>query len=307
MKVSEIRKIEFPINERLRKRQFWQATILIVIGAIVSFGLIFAVLYMMEIGRVSQWFGWSWGPKPDGENIALRALIINAVQLSVLFYRTLFRGYDLVTDRERMRLYVIFAYLASLSWAALLLKYFHGPTIDKVNQIVGLIGLTGIPLTIYSIVLLVQLYQKVENRLKREKELSEQYYEQLITDQLTGLPNRILFQEHLTAALQAARQNKTRLAVLFIDLDRFKYINDTLGHKVGDLLLMQVVERLLSCLRDDEALYRLGGDEFIIVEEHTPDKQQAVELAKKILATVDTPYLIEGHELFISTSIGISW
>ena len=252
-----------------------QTTILIVVGAIVSFGWIFFVVYLMETGRENQWFGWSWGPKPDGENILLRALIINAVQLSVLFYRVLLRGYDLVSDRQRARLYMIFAFLVGFSWAALLLKYFQGPTIERVNQIVSLSGIIGIPLTIYTFVLLVQLYLKVEDRLKREKELSEQYYEQLITDQLTGLPNRILFQDHLTAALNEARQNKTRLAVLFIDLDRFKYINDTLGHKVGDLLLMQVVERLISCLRDDEALYRLGGD--------------------------------EGHELFISTSIGISW
>ena len=305
--VSVIRKIESPINERLRKRHFMQTAIWIVFGAIVSFGLIFFILSMMEMGRVNHWFGWSWGPKPDGENVVLRALIINAVQLSVLLYRMLFRGYDLVSDRERVRLYVINAFLAGLSWLALLLKYFQGPTIDRISQIVGLIGLIGIPLTIYSFVLMVQLYQKVDDRLRRERKLSEQYYEQLITDQLTGLPNRILFQDHLTQALAEARQYETRLAVLFIDLDRFKYINDTLGHKVGDLLLLQVVERLRSCLRDDEALYRLGGDEFIIVEEHTPDKRQAIDLAENILSLVDKPYMIEGHELFISASIGISW
>jgi diguanylate cyclase (GGDEF)-like protein/PAS domain S-box-containing protein len=124
-------------------------------------------------------------------------------------------------------------------------------------------------------------------------------------DVLTGLPNRVLFNDRLEQAIIHAQRNKSRLALLFLDLDRFKQINDTLGHGVGDQLLQSVAHRLLSCVRDQDTVSRQGGDEFIAILPET-SAAGAEEVADKMLQAIVQPYAIEGHELRISTSIGIS-
>ncbi|RJQ24318.1 MAG: GGDEF domain-containing response regulator [Nitrospiraceae bacterium] len=125
-------------------------------------------------------------------------------------------------------------------------------------------------------------------------------------DSLTGLPNRGLFIDRLSLKIADAHRNNRQLAVLFLDLDRFKRINDTLGHFVGDMLLKKVSEKIRTCIRESDTIARIGGDEFSIL---LPDIGNAVDAgvsAEKILATFETPYRINGHELNISTSIGIS-
>jgi diguanylate cyclase (GGDEF)-like protein/PAS domain S-box-containing protein len=125
-------------------------------------------------------------------------------------------------------------------------------------------------------------------------------------DTLTGLPNRAMFNQRLTQALARAQRLAKLAAVLFIDLDRFKIINDTLGHDAGDRLLMQLAERLRECLREGDTIGRQGGDEFVVLIEDVADPQQVAGVGQKILETVARPYYINGQEFHVTASIGIS-
>ncbi len=125
-------------------------------------------------------------------------------------------------------------------------------------------------------------------------------------DSLTGLPNRILFNDRLDMALAKVKRSKQKIAVLFIDFDRFKKINDTLGHTVGDALLEAVALRLKSCLRQEDTVARLGGDEFVLLLPEINSRDAAGVLAEKLLETIRPAFLIEGHEVKITLSIGIS-
>ncbi len=125
-------------------------------------------------------------------------------------------------------------------------------------------------------------------------------------DALTGLPNRSLFSKLLIQGLAEARRHDRRLAVAFLDLDRFKQINDTLGHEAGDQLLRAVATRLKSCVRDSDTVARLGGDEFVVLLPELADEQYAAIVAQKILAVAAKPFLLLGQEFRVSASIGIS-
>jgi len=138
------------------------------------------------------------------------------------------------------------------------------------------------------------------------KKLEETIRRQAFYDTLTELPNRRLFTEHLTLEMAEAKRNSRKLAVMFLDLDRFKTINDTLGHAEGDKLLKNVAHRLKSCIRASDRAARIGGDEFNIFVSDITDSEEAAITARKILAAVNKPYVISGHELNITTSIGIS-
>ncbi len=125
-------------------------------------------------------------------------------------------------------------------------------------------------------------------------------------DILTGLPNRKMFMSRLTSALKAARQNRNyNVSILFIDLDRFKYVNDSLGHLIGDQLLIGIAERLRDCLRPADIVARLGGDEFTILVEGNYDINEVVRIAERIQQKFAVPFDLEGHEVFSSASIGI--
>lgn len=125
-------------------------------------------------------------------------------------------------------------------------------------------------------------------------------------DALTDLPNRLLLNDRLGHAISKARRDESIFAILFFDLDRFKEINDSLGHSLGDELLKIVAERLASNLRSEDTLARLGGDEFIILAESLHEPEGAAVLAEKLTKAVREPYYCSGHELYITTSIGIS-
>jgi diguanylate cyclase (GGDEF)-like protein/PAS domain S-box-containing protein len=125
-------------------------------------------------------------------------------------------------------------------------------------------------------------------------------------DPLTGLPNRMLFESRLDNALNDARNDHSRGAVLFLDLDRFKHINDSLGHPVGDLLLKSIAQRLREQLRDVDTVARLGGDEFIVLLPGLHQPRDAERVATKLLACFNAPFQADDHEFFISSSIGIS-
>lgn len=139
-----------------------------------------------------------------------------------------------------------------------------------------------------------------------ERKLAEERIQQLAHyDVLTGLPNRILFSDRLEQAMIFAQRNHSKVSLLFLDIDRFKQINDTLGHGVGDQLLQRVAQRLLDCVREQDTVSRQGGDEFIAVLPET-DAAGAEWVAEKILQSVIQSYSIEGHDLRITASIGIA-
>ena len=125
-------------------------------------------------------------------------------------------------------------------------------------------------------------------------------------DALTGLPNRTLLQDRLATALAGARRRKNKVALLFLDLDRFKVINDSLGHSVGDLLLQEVAERLKTWAREQDTVARLGGDEFLIVLTDVNDIHDAAVAAERLMDAMTAEFVIQGHSMSISCSLGIS-
>jgi diguanylate cyclase (GGDEF)-like protein len=125
-------------------------------------------------------------------------------------------------------------------------------------------------------------------------------------DGLTTLPNRSLFSKLLGQSINEAQRANRRLAVLFLDLDRFKHINDTLGHEAGDLLLQQVSARLKACLRASDTVARLGGDEFVILLPELDEEKYAATVAQKILSATAKPFLLRSHEFRVTASVGIS-
>ncbi|MBC7779736.1 MAG: PAS domain S-box protein, partial [Proteobacteria bacterium] len=140
-----------------------------------------------------------------------------------------------------------------------------------------------------------------------ERRASQERIEFLATrDPLTELPNRLLLRDRITHGMAVAARHGTSLALLFIDLDRFKTINDSLGHRVGDEMLKQVAERLARCVRKDDTLARLGGDEFVVLLQGLNDSQAASQVARKVLKLLARPYTVDGHQLSTSCSIGIS-
>ena len=125
-------------------------------------------------------------------------------------------------------------------------------------------------------------------------------------DPLTNLPNRALVQDRLQHAIERARRENARLAVLFIDLDRFKLVNDSLGHDIGDRLLMEVSRRLTDCLRKSDTIARLGGDEFLVLLTDFENLGEIAEVADKVIRRVGEPMTLNGHEVRIGASIGIA-
>jgi diguanylate cyclase (GGDEF)-like protein/PAS domain S-box-containing protein len=142
--------------------------------------------------------------------------------------------------------------------------------------------------------------------ITERKALEEQLEHQAFHDPLTDLPNRALFRDRLSHALTRNFRNRASMAVLFLDLDNFKVINDSMGHKEGDQLLRLVAQRLQLCLRPADTVARLGGDEFAILLEDIDDLSDATQAAERITEKMKNPFLLEGREVFISSSIGIA-
>ncbi|HVF87131.1 MAG TPA: EAL domain-containing protein [Pyrinomonadaceae bacterium] len=149
--------------------------------------------------------------------------------------------------------------------------------------------------------------QVVARDISRRKEIEERLIHDAFHDALTGLPNRVLFAEHLKLAVERAKRPKRYLfAVLFLDLDRFKNINDSLGHTVGDQLLIGIARRFEGCLRHIDTVARLGGDEFAVLLDGIEDSSDAVRVAERLQKALRQPLNLGGHEVFTSASIGIA-
>lgn len=168
----------------------------------------------------------------------------------------------------------------------IIFEYWYTIVYGKHNEIDGLIGV-AIDIT--------------------ERKRAEDRLVQLANyDALTGMPNRALFRDRLTHAIAQAHRNKRLMALLFLDLDRFKMINDSLGHHVGDELLKAVAERLKCNARANDTVARLGGDEFTVILEGVTDIEDPTTVARKILDVMSKPFYLDGHEVFVTASLGIT-
>jgi len=159
-----------------------------------------------------------------------------------------------------------------------------------------------------------ELYQNAQTELMERKKMEAQLRHDAFHDALTDLPNRSLFLDRLNHALKLSQRRShsnsenlpEQFAVLFLDLDRFKVVNDSLGHLAGDQLLKMVATRLVKCLRGGDTVARLGGDEFVMLLEEIQDINDVIDVAQRIQESLKIPMLIDGNEIFISTSIGIA-
>lgn len=141
---------------------------------------------------------------------------------------------------------------------------------------------------------------------RQRQQVEEKIRYQALHDLLTGLPNRLLFNELLSKTLSNATRNSESLAVIFLDLDRFKVINDTLGHTLGDQLLQSVAQRLQDLLRGGDTIARWGGDEFTILLPRVTDIEEVTQVAYRILQALENAFHLQGHELYVSASLGIA-
>ncbi len=151
-----------------------------------------------------------------------------------------------------------------------------------------------------------QLGRVVERRRAAQAIRSEEIAQRALHDSLTGLPNMTLFTDHLKMALARLRRHPSTVAVLFVDLDRFKTVNDTLGHAAGSALLVQVVLRIQHVVRPTDTVARFGGDEFLILCEELPGKQEALLIAERITQALADPFDLDGRKVGISVSIGVA-
>lgn len=153
--------------------------------------------------------------------------------------------------------------------------------------------------------ILVTIAASIGGALKR-RHTEEQMRHQAFHDPLTGLHNRIAFNQRLPLVVSAARRSRSLIAVMFLDLDRFKNINDTLGHTIGDELLIQATQRLKKCLRKDDMLSRWGGDEFTLILQNMASAQVAERIAQRLVESLKPPFQIKNQELYVTGSIGIA-
>ncbi|MGF7184013.1 diguanylate cyclase (GGDEF)-like protein/PAS domain S-box-containing protein [Desulfitispora alkaliphila] len=146
----------------------------------------------------------------------------------------------------------------------------------------------------------------VSRDITERKHYEDRLWHQAFHDALTNLPNRTLLKDRLQVEINHAKRNGTKVGVLFLDLDRFKIINDTLGHAIGDKLLQTIADRIVDCVRTDDTVARLGGDEFTVLVTSVNRSEDVAKVAEKILKAVKQPMEIDGNQLYLTASIGIA-
>ena len=187
-------------------------------------------------------------------------------------------------------------------------RCFSGVSLDSAWLSVTIALVTSIVLlfTLMTDIYTTELEARARTHADRLQEVNEQLRHQTMHDALTGLPNRGAFLERLAAALHEARSRSEHFAVLTLDLDRFKLINDSLGHGAGDQLLREVADRLRVAVRAGDTIARMGGDEFLVLARHVRDGEEAGIIATRIIQAISRPLRLNSLEVLISSSIGIS-
>jgi len=150
-----------------------------------------------------------------------------------------------------------------------------------------------------------QIHKQIDQLNVYDKQVSELQH-QAFHDPLTGLPNRLLLKDRIATAVSRAKRYNQQVAVLFTDLDKFKMINDTYGHKIGDMLLQEVGQRLQQHIREIDTVARLGGDEFVVVLNEQSSKEDITKVVESMLEILNRPYRIQETELAVSASVGIA-
>jgi diguanylate cyclase (GGDEF)-like protein len=227
-----------------------------------------------------------------------RAMVLNLALVILTF------GVFRFDTREFVRtaLLILVGYAAVIN----LLMWFRPATVNVYHEWFQWAGLAGV----------LPLFAMIGGRISRLRESLRKSNDELSSalgavrqmathDHLTGLPNRVLFNEELYRALARAERHGRPVALFFMDLDRFKNINDTLGHQFGDRVLQEVAKRLAACVREGDIIARLGGDEFVLLIEELGDRVALTEIAKKLLASVADLARIDSQDLHLTLSIGI--
>lgn len=253
--------------------------------------------------RMSDFMASTYGPQPPGialtifDGVAPEAASLLYASTSAASALSVERGHGLSADE--------FMVVAGHSWLLTLRTQpdfesrFGGNTSDA-------IALAGVGLSL-SLAGLVWLMVTARARALRYAELmTEELRLMAQQDPLTGLPNRALFGDRLKNQIASARRHQGRFALIFLDLDNFKGINDTYGHGVGDVILMEVAQRLRTAVRTSDTVGRLGGDEFVVLMPELSDPADAMRLAEKIRISVREPIVFEEKEMHISCSLGVA-
>jgi len=236
----------------------------------------------------------------------------NGTPASDITYRDRFDAWEgVISDRNIIATYVPVRARDEAPVAAVLEVYSDVThLVEKMerSQWKILAGVLGSLLAIYALILGILLrYRRLFNeqeaaRLVQEERIRHQAYH----DTLTGLPNRASFAEHLEEGVRRARRTGWTLGVMFLDLDRFKVVNDSLGHDAGDQLLRVATERIRRSIRDSDMLFRMGGDEFTVLLESVRGPEETAAVAKRIIDAIAEPVQLHRHEIRITTSIGMA-
>jgi len=177
---------------------------------------------------------------------------------------------------------------------------------DNYKQISGIIWMVSSVVILFSIGIVFFIFQLISSNEKQQESHRQDIEQQAFYDHLTGLPNRRLLHDRMHHAIENTSRSEVLMGVLFIDCDRFKPINDTLGHVVGDALLVSIANRLKETVRASDTVCRVSGDEFAIVLENIDHISAIDGIAKNILNTISAPHFLEGHKVFTTVSIGIT-
>ncbi len=254
---------------------------------------------MNNAERVANFGTWDWDSETDSHywsNGLCRILNLDADNLKPSFDRFLLLLND--SDRESAMLNIEYARSSCSTFdLELQFKLAHGEA--RVAQFRGQFSrdLRSNNVRMSSIVYDITEQTETNKRLT----FMANY------DSLTELPNRTLFKERVEQALERATRKQTQLAICYLDLDRFKAVNDALGHPVGDSLLVQAAQRISSCLRKSDTVARMGGDEFAILLEDFSRHPQVAQMAESVISALSKSYKLQNNEVFISTSIGITF
>ncbi len=176
-------------------------------------------------------------------------------------------------------------------------------SIDILSQVYRTFYLVIIAIFIYYVPITMQRILKKQDQLAKESDKNKRNAQH---DSLTGAYNRLYFEHHLSHCLEAANKQNHKVALLFIDLDRFKYLNDTYGHDVGDYVLKSVAEDVRSIANENHIIARIGGDEFIIIMSQVADLNEVRSFSSRVLSEITRKRLHKNKELYIGASIGIS-
>jgi len=283
----------FGVYEIVRRRPVRIVTARNILGILAAIGIITSILFLSDSGvAITRYFA----------RISIRSVIasIGYGTAAVALWRSRTRregvGFAVLSAafffsalQELQYIFIGFDWLLSGS----LTNYFYT-------------SLTYIDFLLQSVVAVGMIACLLEDEREAAELASAEIEHLAYHDALTGLPNRPLFIDRLIVSIAQASRNSAKLAVFFLDLDRFKDINDSLGHSVGDQLLKAVADRIRRCVREGDTVARFGGDEFTLLVPQIENIEDAAKIAQKIIETLKIPFFIHERELFVTTSIGIS-